>query len=189
MKSKIKVLLFFWKTLFSDIAYLRTDNKDLIDMDISELRQIGTVSLKGFWGLNQALLNCQQFRNIFYYRIKKQKFVVGISKLFCPPIDTVEISNRSQIGGGFRISHKYCVVSCKSAGRNLVVTQGVTIGKGKQPNDCPIIGDDVYIGVNAVLFGNIRIGNNVKIGAGAVVLHDVPDNCTVVGNPARIIMK
>ena len=45
------------------------------------------------------------------------------------------------------------------------------------------------VGANAVVLGGVHIGNNVKIGAGAVVTKDIPDNCTVVGNPARIVKK
>lgn len=51
----------------------------------------------------------------------------------------------------------------------------------------PTFGDDVLIGANAVVIGDIKIGNNVKIGAGAVITKNVPDNCTVIGNPMRII--
>ena len=51
----------------------------------------------------------------------------------------------------------------------------------------PHIGDNVFIGAGAKILGDIKIGNNVKIGANAVVTKDVPDNCTVVGNPAVII--
>lgn len=50
-----------------------------------------------------------------------------------------------------------------------------------------MIGNDVYIGANSVVFGEITIGNNVIIGAGSVVDKDVPDNSTVFGNPMRII--
>ena len=51
----------------------------------------------------------------------------------------------------------------------------------------PIIGDNVFVGVGAVVVGKIKIGNNVQIGANAVVTKDVPDNAIVVGNPAYII--
>lgn len=51
----------------------------------------------------------------------------------------------------------------------------------------PKVGKNCIIGTGACLLGNIKIGDNVKIGANSVVLNDVPDNCTVVGIPARII--
>ena len=55
--------------------------------------------------------------------------------------------------------------------------------------DTPSFGNNVSVYANAVVIGNISIGNNVSIGAGAVVTKPVPDNCTVVGNPMRIIKK
>lgn len=51
----------------------------------------------------------------------------------------------------------------------------------------PIIGDNVVIGTHAQIIGNVTIGNNSIVGAGAIVTHDVPDNVVVVGNPARIL--
>ncbi|MNG29745.1 Serine acetyltransferase [compost metagenome] len=72
-------------------------------------------------------------------------------------------------------------------GENCVIRQGVTIGNRKSGDDVPTIGDNVDIGAGAVIIGKIKIGDNVKIGANAVVLKDVPDNCTAVGNPARHI--
>lgn len=63
--------------------------------------------------------------------------------------------------------------------------QGVTIGKNTKGS--PVIGDNVFIGANALVIGKVVVGNNVCIGAGSVVVKDVPDNAVVVGNPARII--
>lgn len=55
--------------------------------------------------------------------------------------------------------------------------------------DCSIIGDNVSIMANTVVSGDIKIGNDVMIGAGSIVTKDVPENCTVVGNPAVIVRK
>ena len=76
-------------------------------------------------------------------------------------------------------------------GYNCKIYQGVTIGSrnGTHKSTPPIIGDNVIIGANAVLLGDIRIGNNVIIGAGAVVLNSIPDNCIAVGVPAVIKRK
>ena len=51
----------------------------------------------------------------------------------------------------------------------------------------PVIGDNVYIAANATVIGGVNIGNNVIIGAGSVVVNDIPDNSVAVGNPARVI--
>lgn len=69
-----------------------------------------------------------------------------------------------------------------------VIQHCVTIGE-LDTHDAPVIEENVYIGARAIVLGNIIIGKNSKIGAGAVVLTDVPPNCTVVGIPARIIKR
>ncbi len=71
-------------------------------------------------------------------------------------------------------------------GKRATIHQNVTIGEGKERN-VPIIGDDVFIGANACIVGGIKVGNRVKIGAGAVVVKDVPDDTTVVAQPCRYI--
>lgn len=71
-------------------------------------------------------------------------------------------------------------------GNNCKIFQHVTIGSrnGSLP---PTLGDRVYIGVGATIIGDIKIGDNARIGAHALVLDDVPEGCTVVGIPARIV--
>lgn len=72
-------------------------------------------------------------------------------------------------------------------GTNCRIYQNVTIGEVN--GQAPKIGDGCLIGAGAVLVGNIKIGSGVKIGAGAVVFTDVPDGCTVVAQPPRILVK
>jgi serine O-acetyltransferase len=103
----------------------------------------------------------------------------------------VEIHPGADIGPGFFIDHGMGVVIGETAeiGRDVLIYQGVTlggtgVGRGKRH---PTIGDYVVVGAGAKVLGNIRIGNNVKIGGGSVVVHSVPDNCTVVGVPAEIV--
>lgn len=71
-------------------------------------------------------------------------------------------------------------------GSNCKIFQQVTIAV-QDDGKSPVIGDNCIIGAGAKLIGDIKIGNNVKIGANCVVVKDVPDNCTAVGVPARII--
>ena len=73
-------------------------------------------------------------------------------------------------------------------GSNTIIYQNVTIGRRNgNKEESPIIGKNCIIGAGACVLGNIKIGNNVKIGANSVVVTDVPDNCTVVGIPGEII--
>ena len=74
-------------------------------------------------------------------------------------------------------------------GDDVLIYQGVTLGgTGKDTGKRhPTIGDGVVIGTGATILGNIRIGDHVKIGAGSVVVHPVPDHSTVVGVPGRVV--
>ena len=74
-------------------------------------------------------------------------------------------------------------------GKSCTILQQVTIGVRNLGEGAPIIGDNVFIGAGAKVLGEISVGNGAKIGANAVVLEDVPEGATVVGNPGRIIRK
>jgi serine O-acetyltransferase len=84
------------------------------------------------------------------------------------------------------VIHGYC-----SIGDDSIIRQGVTLGLRyvEKPFDAPILGKRVNIGAGAKLFGKIEIGDEVNIGANAVVLCDVPSRATAVGIPAKIIQK
>lgn len=71
-------------------------------------------------------------------------------------------------------------------GKNCSIYQNVTIGQGT--GGAPIIGDNCFIGANSVIIGKITVGNNVKVGAGAIVVDSIPDNAVVVAPKARIII-
>lgn len=98
-------------------------------------------------------------------------------------------------GPGLCLCHTGTIIvndACK-IGSNARIHAGVNIGnssafgEGWVPDNVPQIGNNVYIGPGAKLFGRIKIGDNVAIGANAVVNKDVPDNVTVAGVPAKII--
>ena len=80
------------------------------------------------------------------------------------------------------VIHNRCIL-----GENCHISQNVTLGGTSGLWDVPILGDEVEIGAHAQIIGPVRIGSRVIIGAGAVVLCDLPDDCVAVGMPARIV--
>jgi len=100
----------------------------------------------------------------------------------------IHIPVRAQIGKGFVIHNFSCIFIPRSKmGDNFTVQQGVTLGSAFGKSGQPILGDNVFVGAGAKVLGKIKIGNNVVVGANSLVITDVPDNCTVIGVPARII--
>lgn len=97
---------------------------------------------------------------------------------------TAEIDRESRFAYG---SMSVVVHSRAKIGKRVVIGQNCTIGRSLDPEDIPIIGDDVYISAGARIIGKISVGNNVIIGANAVVNKDVPDNTIVAGVPAKVI--
>lgn len=101
-----------------------------------------------------------------------------------------QIYPETQIGEGFYLGHwGALVINPKTKiGRNCNIAQGVTIAQANRGKNegVPKIGDEVWIGPNAVIVGNIKIGNNVLIAPNAYVNFDVPENSVVIGNPAQI---
>jgi serine O-acetyltransferase len=105
----------------------------------------------------------------------------------------IEIHPGAQIGRGVFIDHGMGVVIGETAivGDYALIYQGVTLGgTGKESGKRhPTLGDHVIVGTGAKVLGNIQLGNNARIGAGSVVLRDVPADCTVVGVPGRIVYR
>jgi len=101
----------------------------------------------------------------------------------------IELPCEVPLGKGFVIEHSGGIVvsGFASFGDRCRIRNGVVIGLARTEEPCaPQLGDDVDVGAGAKLLGNIRIGNHVRIGANAVVVTDVPDNCIAVGVPAVI---
>ncbi len=105
----------------------------------------------------------------------------------------IEIHPGATIGKGFFIDHGTGVIIGETTiiGDNVTLYQGVTLGgTGKETGKRhPTLCDNVMVSAGAKVLGSITIGENSKIGAGSVVIHDVPPNCTVVGVPGRIVKR
>ena len=105
----------------------------------------------------------------------------------------IEIHPGAKIGNRLFIDHGMGVVIGETCeiGDNVVIYQGVTLGgtgkeKGKRH---PTIGNNVVIGSGAKVLGSFQVGDSSSIGSNAVVLREVPENCTVVGNPGRVVRR
>ena len=108
---------------------------------------------------------------------------------FIQVITGIELPCEAIIGDNFVIDHFGGIIISGFAqiGNNCRIRNGVVIGLQRTGESrAPLIGDNVDIGAGAKLLGPIRIGNNVLIGANAVVISDVPHNCIAVGVPARV---
>jgi serine O-acetyltransferase len=105
----------------------------------------------------------------------------------------VEIHPGATIGDRFFIDHGMGVVIGETTviGSDVTLYQGVTLGgTGKEHGKRhPSIDDFVVVGVGATVLGDIRVGRGSRVGAGAVVIADVPPNCTVVGIPGRVVVR
>lgn len=100
-----------------------------------------------------------------------------------------ELALAARIDGGLFIPHPFGIVigEC-TIGRGATIMHNVTVGvRHHGDGGFAVIGDDVHLGAGAAIIGGISIGDGVTVGANAVVLRDVADGCTAVGNPARIL--
>lgn len=132
------------------------------------------------------------FATIFWYRVTSVipppvRYFTYVFYKLNSYVTGIQIPIGTKVGKGLTFPHYSCIVISKRAmiGENCTIFQGVTLGKTRK--GCPIIGDNVTICANSTVIGKIRIGNNVLIGAGSVVIDDVPDNAVVVGNPAKVV--
>lgn len=174
----------------ADMLYARSSDtlKRAIDQDVyRRLKWNASMADKTpIERLNWCLYFGHEFRNIFYYRQKRNSFLKWLSEKILPPLATVEIG-KGEIAEGFFISHHHAIVFPQKAGKNLRVGPGVVIGR--KGDSRPIIGDNVYICANSVVIGGVHVGDNVIIGAGSVVTKDIPSNSIYAGNPARFLKK
>ena len=106
-------------------------------------------------------------------------------------LSNVDIHPGATIGARFFIDHGACVVIGETAeiGQNVTLYHGVTLGgtswrKGKRH---PTLGDGVLVGAGAKILGPITVGNQARVGANSVVVQDVPEGCTVVGIPGKVV--
>lgn len=148
---------------------------------------------------NMEVFLYPSFKAMLYYRVAHKQYVKGhyfLARLISQRAvrkTGIEIHPGAQIGKGFFIDHGTGVVIGETAiiGDNVTLYQGVTLGgTGKEHGKRhPTIGNNVMISTGAKVLGSFKIGDNCKIGAGSVVLEEVPPNSTVVGVPGRVVKR
>ena len=146
-------------------------------------------------GRVEMLLTYRGVQALLSHRVCHALYAAGVPLLSrwlsyaTTAVTGVEIHPAARIGRGLFIDHGVGVVIGETAevGDDVTIYQGVTLGgtgfaRGKRH---PTVGDEVMIGAGSALLGPIVIGERSKIGANSVVIHDVPPNSTVVGNPGH----
>ncbi len=150
-------------------------------------------------GWLDVLLSYPGFHAIVAYRIIHRlhrmrvpilpRFLANVSRFFTG----IEIHPGAKIGKSVFIDHGSGVVVGETAevGDGCTIYQGVTLGgiSLSHAKRHPTLGSNVVVGVNATVLGAVKLGDNVRVGGGSVVVKDVPANATVVGVPARIVAQ
>lgn len=147
---------------------------------------------QGLWVITQYRFSRWVDTNIHVPVIRQfLKIFCAIWQKVIEMVTNSELPNKAEIGEGLFIPHAFGIIIHYEVkiGKNCNLGQDVTIGIGGrgEKRGSPKIGDRVFIGPGARIFGAITIGNDVAIGANAVVTKDLPDNAVAVGIPAKII--
>ncbi|NLI74106.1 MAG: serine O-acetyltransferase [Euryarchaeota archaeon] len=148
---------------------------------------------------SEALMFSQGLHAVLLHRISHRLYLKGQYKLarlinyWSRVLTGADIHPGAKLGNNVFIDHATGVVIGETTviGDNVSIFQGVTLGGVSTAKEKrhPTIMDNVIIGAHATVLGNITIGENVKIGAGSVVVKDVPPNVTVVGIPGKVVQR
>ena len=156
----------------------------LIVSDVVRIEDQINIKLPRIFQLIYLLHNNRYFRTLFYHQIGPVRS--SLIQRYRPGDRYFSISATSKIVESMWIAHPYATsLNAESIGKNfscIHCTSNSATSKGR-----PTISDNVSLGANVAIIGNVKVDNNVTIGAGSVVVKDLPDNCVAVGNPAGII--
>lgn len=155
--------------------------------DLSRYKIIKGLDKKNnLWAFIFLMMAYPEFRSVFYWRLGKLARIIffwmpGRSNLYL-------VTNPRFVGGGFYVGHGWgTVVNAQSIGMNFRVGQNVTVGS----RNCKeaTIGNNVSVWANAVVLGDIILGDNCQVGAGAVVVKSIPNDSVVVPAKSMIIKQ
>lgn len=195
MVEKIKLVLAFLRLWPLLLLYKFSRNRHVVDADINRWNmELRPGSAVGWFSLCWLLSFQPSFRNLFYFRIRPLPRLV--KKLLCPPDPYFFITDEIKgvfsdfEGGAIYTVHAFGTrIHARSVGAGCTFRQFTTLGAKSidRPLEVPIVGRNVDFGASVGVFGRVTIGDNAVIGAGAIVVKDVPANAIVVGNPAKVI--
>jgi serine O-acetyltransferase len=199
MQGAVEIMIKKIRALPHILLFKRSANRAVIEKDMLRWFQVykpklpkNSVTETLVWLLEKH----PEFGNLFFLRLGHYSGIPGRLLLFLarnlykPPRETLRFGEPLDMGPGFfaRIGFG-CIVAAEKIGENCWINPSVTIGYKDDKGGLPSIGSNVYIGTGAKILGPVTIGDNVVIGANAVVIKNVPSNCTVAGLPARIIKR
>lgn len=166
------------------VKYIKSQINVIKENDPAIKSNLEALLYPSFW----AIL---YYKVAHYFYLRKHYFIARLISEKSKRKTGIEIHPGAKIGKNLFIDHGIGVVIGETAeiGNNVILYQGVTLGgtgkeKGKRH---PTIKDNVIVSAGAKVLGSFIVGENAKIGAGAVVLESVPKNATVVGIPAKVV--
>lgn len=173
------------------LAYQLTDRKAIITADADRWALIDRDDRRGRAAVLALFARKPEFRNLFYYRLIGANFASKIMRRLLQPIyrgeSTLHIG-ADEIGPGLYIQHGFAtIILAERLGANCWVNQQVTIGFKVTDGTVlsrPVLEDGVMVYAGAKIIGGVNVGENVTVGANAVVVKDVPANMTAIGVPA-----
>jgi len=175
-------LLRFWPHF---LCYFISKNRNLINIDLASYGKFYKVSGRNTFLLLHFLFYNHSYRSYFYYRIGE---ITKLYEWLAPGSHDLYLPQSTKFGVGILFFHAYStIIGAHCVGDYCEITQNVTVGfkNGLKPR----IGNNVKIFPNAVISGDLEIGDNCIIGPGCVVYKSIPANCVVVGNPAIILKQ
>jgi serine O-acetyltransferase len=146
-----------------------------------------------FVAITPGVVALTLYRFSHYFYVKRLRFLAWLLWLFNQYVTGVDITPGTEIGESCYIGHPVGTIISGKLGKNVMIFGAPVIGGGMGRGDVgageglPVIGNNVIIGVRAMILGPIRIGNNVTIGAGALVIKDVKDDVCIVCQPPTIV--
>ncbi len=177
--------------------------KDVLRMDLLRQHELfhpgSDLAAEGirFWlkALSPRMLPVLLYRMSYHLQAAGYGILARICSMLNVLLFGIEIATICRIGPGLFFPHTHgTVIGAVSIGKNAVIYQGVTLGAKDldftyDATRRPVVGDHVLIGAGAKVLGGITLGNNVSIGANAVVLDSIPDDALAAGIPARILKR